>query len=150
MQYQLEALEKIVQNQNSQIMAMASKLQSLLEDVRRVQQFDAKIRVMMNLDREPADTSVLEQPLQESAAQGNVPLHRQDLLAKRMHSLVDQIAEEVNMEEFLQQKIILSLRDNREFMVVTPSIWAGRGAPYLRVRLPPFPLYGADETACGD
>ena len=140
MQYQLESAEKTVQSQNSQIMAMASKLQSLQEDVRRVQQFDAKIRVMMNLDREPADTSGLEQPRQDGAAQGNVPLHRQDLLAKRMHSLVDQIAEDVNMEELLQQEIILSLRDNREFMVMTPSIWPAEGhlTSGFGYRLSPF------------
>lgn len=127
LQYQLGEAEKTVQNQNSQIMAMVSKLQSLQEDVRRVQQFDAKLRVMMNLDREPADTTGLSETPPDAALQNYVPLHRQDLLAKRMHSLADQIAQDLNMEELRQQDILLALRENREFMVMTPSIWPAEG-----------------------
>lgn len=127
MRYQLGEAEKTIQNQNSQIMTMSGKLQSLREDVRRVQQFDAKLRVMMNLDRDPPDTPGLEETSPEAAPQGYVPLHRQDLLAKRMHSLADQIAEDLSMEELRQQDILFLLRENREFMVMTPSIWPAEG-----------------------
>lgn len=126
-EYQLSEAEKTVQNQNSQIMAMASKLQTLQEDVRRVQQFDAKLRVMMNLDREPAETSGLSEGRSDMPLQNQIPLHRNDLLAKRMHSLADQISQDLSMEELRQQEIVLALRDNREFMVMTPSIWPAEG-----------------------
>ena len=126
MGYELSEAERTIRNQNAQIVSMASKLQSLEDDVRRVQQFDAKLRVMMNVDREPADTSGLaEAP--ESPSQNYVPLYRQDLLAKRMHSLADKISEDVRLEEVRQQEIILALRDNREFLVMTPSIWPAEG-----------------------
>lgn len=125
--HQLEEAEKTVQNQNAQIVAMSSKLQALQEDVRRIQQFDAKLRVMMNVDREPAETPGYEDGGDAPAMQNYVPLHRQDLLAKRMHSLAEQIAVDVSMEEIRQQEIILALRENREFMVVTPSIWPTEG-----------------------
>ena len=125
-EYQLGEAEKTIRNQNAQIVVMSSKLQSLEEDVRRVQQFDAKLRVMMNVDRDPPDTTGLaENP--ENAAQGYVPLYRQDLLAKRMHSLSDKLAEDVSLEEIRQQEILLALRENREFMVMTPSIWPSEG-----------------------
>lgn len=126
LQYQLEAAEKTVQSQNSQIVSMASKLQSLQEDVRRVQQFDAKLRVMMNLDREPAETSGYDQSA-DGGLRGAVPLLRQDLLARRMHSLMEEIAQDVSLEEVRQQEIILTLRENRDFMVMTPSIWPAEG-----------------------
>ena len=125
--HQLENAEKTVQNQNAQIVAMASKLQALQEDVRRVQQFDAKLRVMMNIDREPEETPGYEDGSDIPASQNYVPLHRQDLLAKRMHSLVEQISEDIKLEEIRQQEIILTLRENREFMVMTPSIWPTEG-----------------------
>ena len=125
MNYQLSEAERTIRNQNAQIVAMASKLQSLEEDVRRVQQFDAKLRVMMNVDSDPPETTGGEQ--QANSAQGNVPLYRQDLLAKRMQSLADRIAEDVNLEEIRQQELILALRDNREFLVMTPSIWPAEG-----------------------
>ena len=125
-EYQLGEAEKTIRNQNAQIVAMSSKLQSLEEDVRRVQQFDAKLRVMMNVDRDPPDTTAqAENP--DNAARGYVPLYRQDLLAKRMHSLSDKLAEDVSLEEIRQQEILLALRENREFMVMTPSIWPSEG-----------------------
>lgn len=125
--YQLGEAEKTVQSQNSQIRVMAGKLQSLQEDMRRVQQFDAKLRVMMNLDREPADTTGLAETPPDAALRNYVPLHRQDLLAKRMHTLADQISQDLSMEELRQQDILLALRENREFMVMTPSIWPAEG-----------------------
>jgi len=126
MDYQLSEAERTIRNQNAQIVSMASKLQSLEEDVRRVQQFDAKLRVMMNVDREPADTSGMnDQP--DTTPQNFVPLYRQDLLAKRMHTLSDKLSEDVRLEEIRQQEIILALRGNREFLVMTPSIWPTEG-----------------------
>ncbi|GHV54678.1 hypothetical protein FACS1894206_07970 [Deltaproteobacteria bacterium] len=44
-----------------------------------------------------------------------------------MHSLADQIAADFSMEELRQQEIILALRENRDFMVMTPSIWPSEG-----------------------
>lgn len=126
-EYQLRETEKTIQNQNAQIVAMSSKLQSLREDVRRIQQFDAKLRVMMNLDREPADTPGEAEKNSDISARDYVPLYRQDLLAKRMHSLADQIAEDSRLEEVRQQEILLALRENRDFMVMTPSIWPAEG-----------------------
>ena len=125
-EYLLREAERTIQTQNAQIIAMSSKLHSLDEDVRRVQQFDAKLRVMMNVDRDPPDTSA-QTDAPENSTQGYVPLYRQDLLAKRMHSLADKIAEDVSMEEVRQQELLLALRENREFLAMTPSIWPAEG-----------------------
>ena len=127
LEHQLEQTERTVQTQNAQIVSMASKLQALQEDVRRIQQFDAKLRIMMNLDRDPAPTSTADSEQISVAGQNFVPLHRQDLLAKRMHSIAEDLSDAIHMEEIRQQKIILALRDNREFMVMTPSIWPAEG-----------------------
>ncbi|SBW03685.1 Peptidase M23 [uncultured delta proteobacterium] len=126
-EYQLSEAERTIQSQNAQIVAMSSKLQSLQEDMRRVQQFDAKLRVMMNVDREPADTSGLAEKAADASSLSNIPLYRQDLLAKRMHSLADDLSGDVRLEEIKQQEILLALRENREFMVMTPSIWPAEG-----------------------
>ena len=124
-EYQLREAQRTIQAQNAQIVSMSNKLQSLAEDVRRVQQFDAKLRVMMNVDRDPPDTSA-QGGRPENGAQG-IPLYRQDLLAKRMQSLADKIVEDVSLEEVRQQEILLALRQNREFLVMTPSIWPAEG-----------------------
>lgn len=128
LEHQLREAEKTVQAQNVQLVTIASKLHTLQEDVRRVQQFDAKLRVMMNVDREPAETSGAgSEAVQQDVARGYVPLYRQDLLAKRMHTLAEDLVIDVGMEELRQQELILSLRENREFLVATPSIWPSEG-----------------------
>jgi murein DD-endopeptidase MepM/ murein hydrolase activator NlpD len=126
-EYQLREAGKTIQSQNAQIVALSGKLQSLQDDMRRVQQFDAKLRVMMNVDREPEDTSGLAEKADGGPSLNTIPLYRQDLLAKRMHSLADKLIEDVRLEEIKQQEILLALRENREFMVMTPSIWPAEG-----------------------
>ena len=127
LEHLLSQAEKTVLSQNSQIVAMASKLQALQDDVRRVQQFDAKLRVMMNVDREPVPTSTSSVTEQIANGQNFIPLHRQDLLAKRMHSIAEDLSNDIHMEEVRQQMLIMTLRDNREFMVMTPSVWPAEG-----------------------
>lgn len=123
---QVNAANKTIQEQNSQIASMAGKLQLIQGDLARIQQFDSKLRVMMNMDKEPADISAntggpgpaLHQPL---------PLYRQELLARRVHSLLDQLGTDTLLEEVKQQDLLHAMRENRETMASTPSIWPTEG-----------------------
>lgn len=124
---QIREAEKTIQEQNSQIVSMAGKLQSLREDITRIQQFDSKLRVMMNLDKDPTDIGTnaggpaapgLSQPL---------PLYRQELLSRRVHSLLDQLSADSRLEELQQQNLLHILRENRDFLASTPSIWPAEG-----------------------
>jgi len=123
---QLDDATKTIQEQNSQIANMAGKLQLLQSDLTRIQQFDSKLRVMMNLDKDPADVSSniggpsanINQPL---------PLYRQELLARRVHSLLDQLSVDTRMEELKQQDLLHAIRENRELLASTPSIWPTEG-----------------------
>lgn len=128
LEHQLQEAQKNVQEQTSLIVSMASKLQTLQESLTRVQQFDAKLRVMMNVDRDPVDTSgAADTPENAASASPYLPLHRQDLLARRMHSLAEQLKEDVLLEEIGQQDLLQVLRDNKEFLSSTPSIWPAEG-----------------------
>ena len=130
LEHQLAEAQKSVQEQNTQILSMASKLQAMQEDLRRVQQFDAKLRVMMNVNQEPASAGEQAESLENAGSgfsQSFLPLHRQDLLARRMHSLSEQLYEDLGAEEVGQQELMLRLRDNKEFLISTPSIWPAEG-----------------------
>lgn len=121
---QLADANKTIKEQNTQIASMDGKLRLLQNDLARVQQFDAKLRVMMNMDKEPADiNSNLGGPI----ANTPLPLHRQELLARRVHSLLDQLSTDTRMEELRQQDLLHVLRENREILASTPSIWPADG-----------------------
>lgn len=123
---QLADARKTIQEQNTQIASMDGKLQLLSGDLARVQQFDAKLRVMMNMDKEPADiSSNIGGPMGPSSQP--LPLHRQELLARRVHSLLDQLSTDTRMEELRQQDLLHVMRENREILASTPSIWPTDG-----------------------
>jgi murein DD-endopeptidase MepM/ murein hydrolase activator NlpD len=81
---------------------------------------------MMNLDKDPADVSA---SIGGPAASMNqpLPLYRQELLARRVHSLLDQLGADTRMEELKQQDLLHALRENREVLASTPSIWPSEG-----------------------
>lgn len=123
---QLADAKKTIQEQNTQIASMDGKLQLLSGDLARVQQFDAKLRVMMNMDKELADiSSNVGGPMGPSSQP--LPLHRQELLARRVHSLLDQLSTDTRMEELRQQNLLHVMRENREVLASTPSIWPTDG-----------------------
>ena len=123
---QLQDSQKTIKEQHAQIASMDGKLRLLQSDLARVQQFDAKLRVMMNMDKEPADiASNLGGPM--AASMQSLPLYRQELLARRVHSMLDQLSNDTRMEELRQQDLLHVLRENRDILASTPSIWPTDG-----------------------
>ena len=131
----LDEAGKTIQEQNIQIASMGGKLTMLQNDLSRVQQFDSKLRVMMNLDKELADTGGMNSAGGLNSAGGPIPgglqplpLYRQELLARRVHSLLNQMSTDTRVEELRQQDLLHVLRENRELLASTPSIWPVEGS----------------------
>ncbi len=150
LQHQLEEAQKTAQVQSAQIISMAGTLHELQQDLRRIQQFDAKLRIMMNVDKEStAVADNRDEPQDNSQGMILLPLHRQDLLARRMHSLAEQIGDDIYTEEVQQQDLLLALRENRELMSVTPSIWPTEGHLSSRFGYRTNPVTGKSQLHAG-
>lgn len=125
---QLAEAEQTVQEQNIQLVSLSNKVSSLSSDLTRVVDLDDKLRIMLNL--EPGDvrmTSALGGAETDTFAEGYLSLHRQDLLARKMHSFIDQLNTEARLEEIRQQELLQAIRNNQEVLAATPSIWPVRG-----------------------
>ena len=128
LEQRLKVSEKTVGEQNNQILSMANKLRGVQDDLQRVQQFDSKLRVMINLDKEQGDTaSAMGGSKAKDFSDSYLPIHRQELLARKMHSFLNQLNTEVRLEEVKQQELLRSFRDNKELLASTPSIWPTEG-----------------------
>ncbi len=136
---ELEEAHKIIRSHDSQVVSLLGKLRSLEQDLSRVRQFDSKLRVLMNVDKDPADASAEAEaeaaaaegtPVAAPGMEGSRPIlfsrHR-ELFLMRLHSLVDDLAGNVRTEEVDQQTLAGLLLENKDSLLSTPSIWPAKG-----------------------
>ena len=129
LEQQLEESQKLVRDSESQLLSLTSKLQILESDLYRVQQFDAKLRVIMNIEDIASPQGEEEDLPTESSGLNNaifLSQHR-DLFTRRLHSLIDELSTSVHLEEVQQQSLVTFLRENKDALLSTPSIWPAKG-----------------------
>ena len=124
---QLVKAQRVVEEQNAQIVAMTEKVSSLRSDLSRVQHFDAQLRLMMNMENDPVEVSALGGSRQEDFSRSYLPLHRQELLARKMHSFLTELSTDIRLEEVRQQELLDAVRSSRDILASTPSIWPTEG-----------------------
>lgn len=128
LQQSLSVSEKTVQEQKTQLLSLSQKIEYLQKDISRIRDFDAKLRVMINLDQENVQNVASKGGIGSGDfSKGYLPLYRQELLARKMHEFLRQLNEEARLEEVRQQEIIHRLRTNRNVLESTPSIWPTTG-----------------------
>ncbi len=147
-QARLEAAEQTIEEQNSQILALTTRIDEVRSDLDRVRQFDAKLRLMMNMERDPETTSV-GGSRDETFAREYLPLRRQDLMVRKMNSFLKQLSGDIRLEEVRQQELLEKLRANREVLASVPSIWPIEGFITSRFGGRADPFTGRNEQHKG-
>lgn len=56
-----------------------------------------------------------------------LPLHRQELLARKIHAFFNDLATATQLEEVHQQELIVAVRNQQDILAATPSIWPTKG-----------------------
>ncbi|MFI3272244.1 MAG: M23 family metallopeptidase [Pseudomonadota bacterium] len=74
---------------------------------------------------------------------GTLPLHRQELLARKIHAFLDDIAHATRLEEVHQQELIVAVRAQQGVLAATPSIWPTTGKLTSRFGWRSSPTSGA-------
>ena len=128
-QYELAASKKENTEQKVQILSFSNKIKNMADDINRLQEFNTKIRVMVNLDQTQAGQLSTNQggPRTENLEDNFLPLYRSERLARKMHNFLDQLNTDAKLEEVRQQEIIQSIRDRSNILARTPSIWPTKG-----------------------
>lgn len=156
LEHQLEDAKRQIRAGDNHLLSLTGKLQALEEDIQRVQQFDSKLRVLMNVDVDAADVGSSQGEIPEGEI-GNTgvlsnPLfltrHR-ELFVRRLHSLVDDLSTNIRLEEVEQQTLASLMRSHKDSLLSTPSIWPVKG--YLTSGFGPrrAPLSGATRVHKG-
>ena len=127
LRHELTRTEKGLEDQRDQILNLMGKLVSLTADVERVRQFDAKLRLMMNIEQDATTIGGLGGSRRADFATVFPAMHRQDLAARKMQAFLRQLEEDVRLEEVSQQALLSALRHRRDRLQAMPSIWPVEG-----------------------
>nr|MDE5833432.1 M23 family metallopeptidase [Desulfovibrio sp.] len=131
----LENSERIIEDQKRQTRSLAERINLLSQDVERVKNFDSKLRLMMNMEKDTGETEASGE-----FARSYLPLHRQELAARKMQDFVDNLSREARLEEVRQQDLLRVMRSTRNVLFSTPSVWPVNGfvSSSFGARLSPF------------
>ena len=124
LQSRLVEAEYALEAREGQLAGLAEELNAVRDDLQRVQQFDTKLRVMVKTDVGVSDLGVGGAG---DSGLGDIPLHRYELATRKMRAFLKELAQEARVEEIRQQELMLSMRENRGKLAVTPSIWPTEG-----------------------
>jgi murein DD-endopeptidase MepM/ murein hydrolase activator NlpD len=125
---ELNRSEKIIQEQKIQLLSFTNKLREVEKDLSRIRDFNTKLRVMINMDHTRMDeVTALGGAENQEFSEGYLPLYRQELLARKMHSFLEQLRTDARMEEVRQQDLISAINARRDLLAATPSIWPTKG-----------------------
>lgn len=123
---ELNEAEKTIEEQSGQLMSMLGRLSEVSADLQRVEQFDTKLRLMMNMEKDPTEVAA-RGTRGDDFSKSYLPLHRQELVARKMQAFLRQLSEDVRMEEVRQQDLLRVMRANRDTLLALPSIWPVEG-----------------------
>lgn len=141
---QLREAKRTIEEQNTHLSGMVSRISELQDDLGRVQKFDAKLRLMMNMDRD-IETTAVGGSRSEDFSRTYLPLHRQELMVRKMNNFLKQLSGEIQLEEVRQQDLLQTLRSNREALASIPTVWPIEGFLTSRFGSRPSPFSGRTE-----
>jgi len=123
---QLISTERNLEGKEVRLIGLLAELDSLREDIYRIRQFDNKLRVLVGDGAEQENSGMGGVP-SESFDVDMLPLHRQELAARKIHSFINDLKKDVQLEELVQQDLLLYMRENAQRLASTPSIWPVQG-----------------------
>ncbi|MGL4721676.1 MAG: M23 family metallopeptidase [Desulfovibrionaceae bacterium] len=143
----LKQKETLIEAQQERIVSIIGQVQELQTTIERVQQFDSQIRAMTNLQVRPtSDNTSMGGVSSSEFSSTYLPLHKQELLTKKIQNFLRQLEANVRLEEVRQQDLMHSLADQKDLTASTPSSWPvkGRVSSRFGIRPSPFGTSAAD------
>lgn len=124
---QLLHSEQELDLRENHLIAMLAELDSLRDDIYRIRQYDNKLRVLVGDEGTRGEQEAIGGVAFEAFNASSLPLHRQELAARKVRSFIRELKKEVQLEELAQQDLVLHMQDNVQALAATPSIWPTQG-----------------------
>lgn len=145
LQGQLTDAERSLEDQHAQLVGLAGRVVEAQADLERVRDFDAKLRLMLNMDKGATDLTDVGDASRESFSMAYLPMHRQELAVRKMNGFLKQLSTETRLEEVRQQELLRTMRKDKSLLAALPSIWPIDGFITSRFGARPSPFTGRGE-----
>ncbi len=146
LEQELQQAERTLQDQKAQMVSLTGKITGLQKSLARIRDFDSKLRAMINIDPDTMQSMSAKggTPAMDFS-KGYLPMHRHEMLARKMHHFLEQVGVDAKLEEVSQQEILGKLDANPRILVNTPSIWPTNGWVTSSFGSRKSPFTGQDE-----
>lgn len=145
LQGQIKDAERVMEDQHGQLVGLAGQLEDLRVNLDRVQDFDAKLRLMMNMGEDAESFTDVGAGSADVFSMGYLPMHRQELVVRKMNTFLKQLFTETRLEELRQQELLHTMRKDRSILASIPTIWPIEGFLTSRFGARPSPFTGRGE-----
>ena len=113
-----------LEEQRRRLSGISGRIDEISGDLERIRNFDAKLRIMMNMEKDAPETI---EPSGTSFAASYVPMHRQELAARKIQDFLSSLQESARLEEISQQDLLRALREHKDTLASLPTIWPTTG-----------------------
>ncbi len=113
-----------LEEQRRRLSGISGRIDEISGDLERIRNFDAKLRIMMNMEKDAPETI---EPSGTSFASSYVPMHRQELAARKIQDFLSSLQESARLEEISQQDLLRALREHKDTLASLPTIWPTTG-----------------------
>lgn len=123
---QLLNTERNLEGKEARFIGLLAELDSLREDIHRIKQYDNKLRVLVGENIKTEEVNVGGGTLAVFDVE-MLPLHRQELATRKIHSFINDLKKDIQLEELAQQDLLIYMRESAQILAATPSIWPTQG-----------------------
>ncbi len=119
-------VENATIDKEESFVALLADVDSLKQNLARVQQVNTKLALMANIEKIPNATSIGGANTLELGL-GNIPLYRQEVASGKIRTFLRELEREAKLEEVQQQEILLAMRKNLHSLASLPTISPAKG-----------------------
>jgi len=139
---ELESLQTENQIQRTRIYELASKVDTLDNQLTRLRQFNNRLRIITGLETNTEEDTAPLGIGGVSNGETTYPVlgNLEEVIIRRMNSELERLKTEAELEEISLQDLNKFIQDQRSILAATPSVWPTRGwlTSGFGMRISPF------------
>lgn len=140
--------EREIEEKESRLVGLLAELEVLREDVNRIRQFDNQLKLLVGAKAQEEESSIggIES---DDFKVDMLPLHRQELAARKIRSYIRELKKDSQLEEVIQHDLIVYMNESTQKLASIPSIIPSHGFISSRFGYRTSPFTGTSQLHKG-